>query len=106
MIPTCSKWKEIAYRLGLNSDTVLMIEEKGDEPEKALHDVVSAWIGGKDKAKLKGITRSTLIRALKHASVNESELAQKLEESWQKGSQIVIFIHICISYKHVYIILF
>ncbi len=62
-----------------------IIESKGVEPEKALHDVMSAWINGKDKAKMKGITRSTLVRALKHGSVKETVLAETLEESWQKG---------------------
>ena len=77
--PARGKWKEIAHRLGLSDGTIQEIDERFTEPEKALNVVINEWLNGKDDAKKKGITWSTIKRALKHKSVNEKELATTIE---------------------------
>lgn len=82
--PASGKWQEIGRCLGLSSSGTLqgIQATKGNEPEKALYAVLFAWLNGKDNAKLKGITWSTLIRALKHRSVNEPEISLALREAF------------------------
>ncbi len=82
-----SKWYEIGSRLGLSEETLKQIRSSGEkEAETALNKVIFAWLHGKDKAKQKGATWNTLIRALKHRSVKEANLAVTIQD-FLKGEE-------------------
>ena len=85
-----SKWYEIGSRLGLGEETLQRIRSsRGNQAEKALNEVIFAWLHGKDNAKQKGATWNTLIRALKHRSVKEADLAATIEADLLKGEECI-----------------
>ena len=83
-----SKWFEIGSCLGLSEETLQRIRSSERKEAEKLNEVISAWLHGKDKAKQKGVTWNSLIRALKHSSVKEANLAATLKD-FLKGGECI-----------------